>query len=103
MNIIFDPGIFTARRVEQISSQFVQSWSLTGQNRQFLRTHCEQAYIRDWQLFILIPLTWLVYSIFQDGSTLLHYTCQAGQLDASAALIKKGVLVHMPNKVMHFS
>ncbi|XP_022786816.1 serine/threonine-protein phosphatase 6 regulatory ankyrin repeat subunit A-like isoform X3 [Stylophora pistillata] len=34
----------------------------------------------------------------RDGSTLLHQTCMAGQLDASNALIKKGVLVHMPNK-----
>ena len=26
-------------------------------------------------------------------------TCQAGNLEASTALIKRGVLVHMPNKV----
>ncbi|XP_068748124.1 serine/threonine-protein phosphatase 6 regulatory ankyrin repeat subunit B-like isoform X2 [Montipora capricornis] len=34
----------------------------------------------------------------RDGSTLLHMTCQAGNLEASTALIKRGVLVHMPNK-----
>jgi len=39
-----------------------------------------------------------VLSRGRDGSTLLHQTCAAGQLEASNALIKKGVLIHMPNK-----
>lgn len=39
-----------------------------------------------------------VSSRSRDGSTLLHQTCMAGQLDASNALIKKGVLLLMPNK-----
>ncbi|KAK2558254.1 Ankyrin-1 [Acropora cervicornis] len=34
----------------------------------------------------------------RDGSTLLHLTCRAGQMEASVALIKRGVLIHMPNK-----
>ncbi|XP_078360679.1 uncharacterized protein LOC144645086 isoform X3 [Oculina patagonica] len=39
-----------------------------------------------------------LFSRSRDGSTLLHQTCAAGQLEASNALIKKGVLIHMPNK-----
>lgn len=35
----------------------------------------------------------------QDGSTLLHVASEHGHLDTALALLKKGVPLHMPNKV----
>ena len=36
---------------------------------------------------------------FQDGSTLMHIAAQAGHPDTALVFLKKGVPLHMPNKV----
>ena len=35
----------------------------------------------------------------QDGSTLMHIASQAGHPDTALVFLKKGVPLHMPNKV----
>lgn len=44
-------------------------------------------------------------SIFErtkDGSTLMHIASLNGHADCATMLFKKGVYLHMPNKVNHF-
>jgi ankyrin repeat protein len=45
-------------------------------------------------------------SIFErtkDGSTLMHIACLNGHAECAMTLFKKGVYLHMPNKVTLFS
>ncbi|KAM8967607.1 uncharacterized protein RCH25_026220 [Pelodytes ibericus] len=39
-----------------------------------------------------------VFARTKDGSTLIHIASQCGHLDTALAFLKKGVLLHMPNK-----
>ena len=39
------------------------------------------------------------FHFLQDGSTLMHIASQAGHPDTALVFLKKGVPLHMPNKV----
>ena len=40
--------------------------------------------------------------IKQDGSTMMHIAAQAGHPDTAMVFLKKGVPLHMPNKVISY-
>ena len=43
-----------------------------------------------------------VFARTKDGSTLMHIASQHGHPDTAIALLRKGVPLHMPNKVSNF-
>ena len=56
-------------------------------------------------IFAVIPVKKLSVSTiqccsFQDGSTLMHIASQCGHPETALMFLRKGVPLHMPNKVM---
>ena len=46
-----------------------------------------------------IPRKYFSTFVFKDGSTLMHIASQAGHPETTLVFLKKGVPLHMPNKV----